>query len=195
MARDKSPQIEFRIISGELKGRKITAPDLGLTRPPLTRLRKSVFDYLNPFLPGARYLDLFSGTGSYLFEAVSRGVSRAVGVELNSRLVNNINKQADKYDVSDRLWCFAEDVFKFIPARHELGQTFDIIMIAPPQYQGLIDRALQTLANHPVFTEDTLILCQHDTKETRKIDFANFQIVQRRKYGNTTYTVLKGLSL
>ena len=88
-------QFRFKVIAGALKGRVITAPDLGVTRPPLTRLRRAVFDFLTPYLGSARYLDLFSGTGSYLFEAVSRGAGEAVGVELQLQLVEAINRQAE----------------------------------------------------------------------------------------------------
>ena len=78
MTERQTREFKFTIIAGEFKGRKITAPDLGVTRPPLSRLRKSIFDFLQPYLAGAAYLDLFSGTGSYLFEVVSRGVATAV---------------------------------------------------------------------------------------------------------------------
>jgi 16S rRNA G966 N2-methylase RsmD len=42
----KDKQFDFRVIAGELKGKKIVSPDLGITRPPLTRLRKAIFDFL-----------------------------------------------------------------------------------------------------------------------------------------------------
>ncbi|MGD8922501.1 MAG: RsmD family RNA methyltransferase [Candidatus Zixiibacteriota bacterium] len=189
-SRGKRPQFEFAIIAGELKGKKIVAPDLGITRPPLTRLRKSIFDFLQPYLPDAHYLDLFSGTGSYLFEAVSRGVSGAVGVEMETRLAEAINSQAHKFGVVDRLSCLVGDVFEVIPQLGQQREKFDIVMIAPPQYQGFVDRTLATLAEHPVSTDDGLIICQHDSSETRRIDFSAFEILQQRKYGNTTFTIL-----
>ncbi|UCE25108.1 MAG: RsmD family RNA methyltransferase [Candidatus Zixiibacteriota bacterium] len=182
---------EFRVVAGQLKGRPIKAPDLGITRPPLTRLRKAIFDFLNPYLENASYLDLFSGTGSYLFEAVSRGARAALGVEVEPILAEAINRQAEKYGVSDRLECLCEDVFEAIPKLASRGRRFDVIMIAPPQYQQLIDRTLVVLREHDVLTEDGMILCQHDTSETKKIDFLNWEIWQQRKYGNTTFTILR----
>ncbi|PWB70025.1 hypothetical protein C3F09_09590, partial [candidate division GN15 bacterium] len=135
-------QMEFTIIAGSLKGRTITAPDLGITRPPLSRLRRSIFDFLMPYLDGCSYLDLFSGTGSYLFEAVSRGAKLAVGVEQESRLADAINRQAKTLGIADNLSCRREDVFTAIPALHASRQRFDIIMMAPPQYIGLVDQTL-----------------------------------------------------
>jgi len=191
MSQDKHHQHEFRIIAGQLKGRVIRAPDMGKTRPPLTRLRKAIFDFLNPFLESGRYLDLFSGTGSYLFEAVSRGAASAVGVELEPVLANAINQQAAKYDVADRLICLCGDVFEVIPKLLSEGRKFDVIMTAPPQYKRIIDQTLTVLREHDLRSDDAIVLCQHDTSETKKIDFQDWEIWQRRKYGNTTYTILR----
>ncbi|HKK21804.1 MAG TPA: RsmD family RNA methyltransferase [candidate division Zixibacteria bacterium] len=188
--RETRRHLEFHIVAGSLKGKLIRSPDLGVTRAPLTRVRKSVFDFLNPYLADARYLDLFSGTGSYLFEAVSRGVASATGVELEPKLADAINRQATEFGIADRLVCLSDDVFKTVPALASAGKTFDIVMIAPPQYRRIIDETLALLKQHRVYTPDSLILCQHDTSERSKIEFQGFQILQQRKYGNTTFTIL-----
>ena len=191
MRKKRSNDFSFTVVAGELKGKRIAAPDLGITRPPLTRLRKAIFDFLNPYLLDAAYLDLFSGTGSYLFEAVSRGAASATGVEQERQLADVINAQAGKFGVESRLTCLCDDVFKVIPRLAKQKKEFDIVMIAPPQYQGLIDQTLVALESDRIVRSDGLILCQHDTSETRKIDFGQTDILQRRKYGNTTYTVIR----
>jgi 16S rRNA (guanine(966)-N(2))-methyltransferase RsmD len=182
---------QFRIIAGELKGKVIKAPDLGVTRPPLTRLRKSIFDFLNPHIQHRTYLDLFSGTGSYLFEAISRGASSAVGIEKELVLAEAINKQSRDFGVDDRLSCLCDDVFKALPKLKEKQKKFDVIMVAPPQYRKIIDLTLRALKDHDLRDEEGFILCQHDTSETKKIDFLDFEIWQQRKYGNTTFTILR----
>lgn len=191
MSKRLTDEFEFRVIAGELKGRRITAPRVEHTRPPLSRLRKAIFDFLNPYLMDAAYLDLFSGTGSYLFEAVSRGVAKALGIELDPALVASITHQAEQYRVADRLDCRRDDVFAAITRLHEAGQKFNIIMVAPPQYQDMVDRTLVSLQEYPLSTTSGIIVCQHDSVETRKIDFGSFTIDQHRKYGNTTFTVLR----
>jgi 16S rRNA (guanine966-N2)-methyltransferase len=185
-------QFEFTVIAGSLKGRTITAPDLGVTRPPLSRLRKAIFDFLVPYLDGTQYLDLFSGTGSYLFEAVSRGAAHGTGVELEPVLARAIADQARKFGVEGELTCLCKDVFAAIPELARQGKRFEIIMMAPPQYVGLIDRTLAALKASPLSTPDGIILCQHDTSETDKINYGGWKILQQRKYGNTMFTVLAG---
>ncbi len=191
MSGKKSSAFRFTIIAGSLKGKVITAPDLGVTRPPLTRLRRAIFDFLTPYLESARYLDLFSGTGSYLFEAVSRGAREAVGVEREPRLAEAINNQAQKLFVSDRLHCLCDDVFHALPRLAFQRQFFNVIMIAPPQYVGLIDKTLACLKGNSLLNKKGIIICQHDTSEAQKIDFTGFERDQQRKYGNTTFTLLR----
>jgi len=190
MRKTEPAQLEFRVIAGSLKGKRVVVPDLGVTRPPLTRLRKAIFDYLNPYLDEARYLDLFSGTGSYLFEAVSRGALTAVGVELEARLCASITAHARSFGVAEALHCRNEDVFAALPALAGEGERFDVIMMAPPQYKGLIERSLEMLEKSPLLAEGGQIVCQHDTSETTGIDWGNYELKQRRKYGNTTFTIL-----
>ena len=189
MTRRKIRQFEFTIIAGELKGRRITAPDLGVTRPPLSRLRKSIFDYLQPYLDGATYLDLFSGTGSYLFEAVSRGVASAVGVEQEARLADAINHQAEKLNITDRLHCLQQDVFDALPHFCARKKKFDLVMVAPPQYEGLIDRTLEMIVSSKIVSTEALIICQHDSARNDTPRFTGYPVHERRKYGNTTFTV------
>jgi 16S rRNA (guanine966-N2)-methyltransferase len=190
VARKQDGLFEFEIVAGSLKGRVITSPDTGLTRPPLTRLRRAIFDFLNPYLDAADFLDLYSGTGCYLFEAVSRGAAAAVGVEIDPKLAGMINEQSAKLGVGNRLVCLCDDVLAAIAGLSERKKRFDIIMMAPPQYRGLVDKTLTALKDHPLARRGGLIICQHDSSETRKIDFLDFPIEQQRKYGNTTFTVL-----
>jgi 16S rRNA (guanine(966)-N(2))-methyltransferase RsmD len=184
--------MEFRIIAGSLKGKKITSPDLGVTRPPLTRLRKSIFDFLMPYIREASYLDLYSGTGSYLFEAVSRGAVQAEGIEMEPLLAEAINAQAARFGIADRLTCICDNLFKQIPKLSKAGKQYDIVMMAPPQYKGLVDKTLNLLYKRRVTRPDSLIICQHDTSEVEEITFDRFTLLQRRKYGNTTFTVFNG---
>src|SRR6185436_17415765 len=72
-----------RIIAGEHRGRRISAPDGERTRPMLDRVREALFGTLGERVEGAQVLDLFAGSGSLALEALSRGAERAVLIERN----------------------------------------------------------------------------------------------------------------
>jgi 16S rRNA (guanine966-N2)-methyltransferase len=68
----------LRIISGEYGGRSIKAPAGRNTRPTAQMAREALFGIIAGRVPGAVFLDLFSGSGAVGIEAMSRGASAAV---------------------------------------------------------------------------------------------------------------------
>src|SRR5690606_7609243 len=75
------PPGTVRIIAGQLRGSKLPVPDRPGLRPTSDRVRETLFNWLQPKLPGARVLDLFAGTGALGFEAASRGAAAVRMVE------------------------------------------------------------------------------------------------------------------
>ena len=74
----------MRIIAGSARSLPLkTVPGMEV-RPTTDRIKETLFNILNPELPGCRFLDLFAGSGQMGLEAVSRGAEAAVFVE-NSR--------------------------------------------------------------------------------------------------------------
>lgn len=71
----------MRIIAGEFRSRVLLAPPGMDTRPTSDRLRETLFNVLQPQIAGARFLDLYAGSGANGLEAVSRGAREAVFVE------------------------------------------------------------------------------------------------------------------
>ena len=67
-----------RIIGGEHRGRQLEFPTLPGLRPSGDRVRETLFNWLQPLLPGTRCLDLFAGSGALGLEAASRGAARVV---------------------------------------------------------------------------------------------------------------------
>jgi 16S rRNA (guanine966-N2)-methyltransferase len=82
----------MRIIAGEFRSRLLEAPRGMETRPTSDRLRETLFNVLQPRLPGARFLDLYAGSGANGLEALSRGAAEAVLVEQASPALAAIRK-------------------------------------------------------------------------------------------------------
>jgi len=70
-----------RIIAGEARGRRLLEPADRSIRPPLDRIRESIFSILLGAFEDGSVLDLYAGTGSFGLEALSRGARRATFVE------------------------------------------------------------------------------------------------------------------
>ncbi len=84
--------MKIRIISGSLKGRFIPVPDSKLIRPTMDRVRETLFNLLNNRIDfnGIDVLDLYSGSGSFGLECISRGAKHVTFVEKNFQIYKNL---------------------------------------------------------------------------------------------------------
>ncbi len=71
----------MRVIAGTYRSRPLTAPRGMATRPTSDRLRETLFNILAPHVEGARFADLYAGTGAVGIEALSRGAAHVTFVE------------------------------------------------------------------------------------------------------------------
>jgi 16S rRNA (guanine966-N2)-methyltransferase len=83
-----------RIIGGIWRGRRLSIPQDAVLRPTPDRVRETLFNWLAPDIEGAVCVDLFAGTGSLGFEALSRGAAEAWLVEREAKLVRALAKHA-----------------------------------------------------------------------------------------------------
>lgn len=87
---------ELRIIAGALKGRRIAAPPGLVTRPLPDRVKQALFDWLGQRLDGLHVVDCCAGSGSFAFEALSRGASRVEMIEPERQAVSVLRANAAK---------------------------------------------------------------------------------------------------
>ncbi len=116
------------VIAGKYKGRKLYDVKNLHVRPTQAKVRKSVFQILEPF-DGMEILDLYAGVGTLGIEAMSRGASRVVFVEKNRRVLKILRKNIDLFD-SKKCDLFLSDSLQFINRMKH--QSYDIIFADPP---------------------------------------------------------------
>jgi 16S rRNA (guanine(966)-N(2))-methyltransferase RsmD len=71
----------LRVIGGALRGRRLAAPPGLETRPLPDRVKQALFDWLGQRLDGLHVVDCCAGSGSFAFEALSRGAARVEAIE------------------------------------------------------------------------------------------------------------------
>lgn len=178
----------MRIIAGTLKGRSVRGPQSKGTRPILARVRKSLFDILRPQSDGARFLDLFSGTGCVGIEAVSRGVQRAVCVENNVHAAQQIEQAVHTFHIEDHVRLYRCDVFAFIKQSVE---QFDIIFAGPPYDAFLCEKILTSLSESKLVLPTTIIVLQHERKENIPEHVGVLSRYRQERYGSTMMSFYK----
>jgi 16S rRNA (guanine966-N2)-methyltransferase len=173
----------MRVIAGEAKGRKLKMVRGSSTRPIGERVKEALFSILGDLVVDARFLDLFAGTGSVGIEALSRGAGFALFVEQQRQAVLTIRDNLAHTGLKDRAQVVKGDVFTFL--KKDDLEPFDLIYVAPPQYQELWARTLRALDGTALLAPDGLVVVQIHPKEYEELRLETLTRTDRRKYGST----------
>jgi len=119
-----------RIIGGRWRGTRLPVPDRPGLRPTSDRARETLFNWLQPALPGARVLDLFAGSGALGLEALSRGAREALLVERDPGLVQALHATVERLHAGDEAKPLRADAPTLL--RTPLHGRFDIVFVDPP---------------------------------------------------------------
>ena len=134
----------IRIIGGRWRGTRLEVPQRPGLRPTSDRVRETLFNWLQPVLPGARVLDLFAGSGALGLEAVSRGAARATLVEHDPALARALREVAGRLEGGAAVEVVAADALAWLHAQPEAG--YDIAFVDPPFDANLWGGVLPALA-------------------------------------------------
>ncbi len=174
------------MIAGSAKGRILRPPATSATRPITDRAKESLFAILAPRLPGARFLDLFAGTGSVGIEALSRGCAHATFVERSHKALAGIRHNLDITGLACDADVVARDVVGYL---RDQPSPFDLVFVAPPQWQGLWPRAVALLDREPGWLAGgAVVVAQHDPAESTPLDLDRLRIADERSYGRVRFT-------
>ena len=132
-----------RIIAGQWRGTRLPVPDRPGLRPTSDRVRETLFNWLQPVLPGARVLDLFAGSGALGLEAASRGAAHVQLVEADGALAQALAGAAARLDAQGRVALRRGDALAFL--RDDSGEPWDIAFVDPPFAAGLWPAVLELL--------------------------------------------------
>ena len=173
----------MRVIAGSAKGTPLQAVPGSGTRPISDRVKESLFNILGGEVAGARVLDLFAGTGSVGIEALSRGAEQATFVEKHPKAITIIRANLQRTRLQARATVVQNDVFRFLSGT---PAPFDLVYIAPPQYQGVWLKALLAIDASPGWLEPAgLVVVQIFPKELEAARLTFLQVADQRKYCRT----------
>jgi len=183
----------MRVISGTAKGRRLKSVPGKSTRPITDRVKVALFDILAEDVPGSCLLDLFAGTGGVGIEALSRGAEKAVFVDLDPNAIRILRENLKNTCLAEGAEVVRSDSFLFLERRQR--RPFDIIYVAPPQYQGLWIQALQSIDQRSDWlAPDGMVIVQIDPKEAQTVPLQHLSEFDRRRYGGTLLLFFEKLS-
>jgi len=152
----------MRISGGAARGIRLLVPAGFDVRPSTDSLRQAVFSSLAARLRGARFLDLFAGSGAFGLEALSRGAGGGVFVERNPRAVECLRRNLAAVGKSlgrtvDDIVVLPRDVFA---APFEVQPVPDLVFVDPPfpDIEAVAPKLFARLSTHLANRDDALVI-------------------------------------
>jgi 16S rRNA (guanine966-N2)-methyltransferase len=200
----------MRIISGIYKGRNILVPK-GI-RPTKDNVKESLFNILAPFIGGCRVLDLFSGSGAFGIEALSRQAKEIVFVDkakpCTDIIESNIRMLSPDNEVAS-IRIINKDAYASIRLLHGEKKRFDIIFIDPPYnkfarkaqnedafsrgqfYKNRIRKCLKYINLYDILCHSGLVIIEHFKKDIVPEESGILLLFRRLCYGDTVISIYK----
>lgn len=165
----------MRLSGGQARGRKFSRKLEDGVRPPLARIRQSIFSILADRIEGSRVLDLFAGAGTFGLESISRGSREVVLVESRAGPARRLDRSI--CELGFRAVCRVvrtDALGDTLPTQLQRlagdagALPFDIVFVDPP-FALLEDRAgverlsqcLDRLFGEELVTADGVVVLRH----------------------------------
>lgn len=149
---------EVRIIAGQYKGRRLRFPSVQGLRPSGDRIRETVFSWLLPWLPNARVLDLFAGSGALAFEAASRGARVVICNDANKDVAKALRAHRDAFN-ANMVDVHNDDALALL---NRVEPGFDIIFLDPPFRAGWLPKVLTIIHQRELLSLQAVVYIESE---------------------------------
>lgn len=171
----------MRIISGELKNRRLKTLKLAELRPATDRYRETLFNILRHYIDfnDIEVCDLYAGTGAVGFEAISRGAKLCTFVEKDIQTYKLIIENATLLGVENNIRVIKDTAENYT---RKTMVNFDLIFADPPYNSETIYEVYRNIIDRRLVRENGVLVIQRSRK-TIKEDVEHFQMEPYRKVG------------
>ena len=176
----------MRVISGYLKGRKLIDPKDNFTRPLKDLTKESIFNFITHAnidfkIKNSKILDLFSGTGSFGIECISRGASNVTFFENYPEAIKVLTSNIEKFSINKQTEIIKSNFLNY-NFTNRLNRRFDLIFLDPPYKEKNINIIFQNIKQKQILTKNGLVIL-HRNKKTFDEITNDFLEIDKRVYG------------
>lgn len=174
----------MRIISGRYAKRNLYTLKSLKTRPTSDKVKESLFNSLGQFFDGGHVLDLYGGSGALAIEAVSRGCTHAVIVDINYQAVEIIRKNVALTKEEDHFSVYKMPSSAALKKFAEDRQKFDLIFLDPPYAKQKIASDMKKMSELGLLNNNAIIVAETND-ETSLGKITGFVLTKERRLGKT----------
>ena len=178
----------MRIIGGIFKGKKLFLPNDKITRPLKDVVKESIFNLIqhsnkiNINIKNSQILDLFSGSGSFGIECLSREAKKVIFNENYPEAIKILEKNLKSLKGINNYNIIKENFFDFFNIDKKINLKFDIIFIDPPYKELRVNEIIIRIKEQNFLHKDGIIILHRHKKDSLKLS-KTIQIIEERLYG------------
>ena len=177
----------MRVIGGSLKGKKLSIPLDKSTRPLRDMVRESIFNILDHSskvskdINNSKVLDLFSGTGSFGIECLSRGAKEVIFFENYSNSIKVLKNNIFNLKLENKTKVFESNAYDLKDSNLN-NKIFDVIFLDPPFKDKEINILINQIKILKIADINTIIIIHRNKKSVDNISkFLN--VSDEKNYG------------
>lgn len=170
----------MRIIAGVNRGRRLFAPSGRDTRPTADRVKEAIFSVLAAYLPDARVLDVFAGSGALSLEALSRGAQTAVLIDKDRKASAAIARNIALCNAQEQTHLLVGEATRLLTS---LSGFFDLVFLDPPYQKGHIAQIEPYIM--PLLAPGAVVVLETAASKPERLVFPCWQLWKESKYGDT----------
>ena len=177
---------QLRIIAGQWRSRQFNFPMAAGLRPTPNRVRETLFNWLAPYVEGAKVLDLFAGSGALVLEALSRGAGSALALDLNPAAINSLRSHLQTLGC-DNGQLLNTDALRYL--EQQPATPYDLIFLDPPFSQNLLQPACALLEEKGWLAANAWIYTESENPPSSLGLPGNWRLHREQKAGQVYYAL------
>jgi 16S rRNA (guanine966-N2)-methyltransferase len=179
----------MRVISGSARGRSLKAVPGMSTRPTTDKVKESVFSMIGPYFDGGLVLDLFAGTGGLGIESLSRGMEKAIFIDMEKKSIDTVLHNLEVSGLKDKAEVYRNDAGRALKLLAKRGLKFDLVFLDPPYKMKIIAELITVMEEQELLLPQVRIVVEHDAGDVLADSIGTLQLKKRAEYGETAVTI------
>ncbi len=178
----------MRVIGGVFKGKRLFLPSDKNTRPLKDLTKESIFNLIqhsnkiNIDIKNSFVLDLFSGSGSFGIECLSREAKKVVFLENYPEALKILEKNIKSLKNIKNYEIIKDDCFNFFKSNKKINLKFDIIFVDPPYKELKINKIIEKIIEEKILDKKGILILHRHKKDKVKLT-PKINIFEERFYG------------
>jgi RNA methyltransferase, RsmD family len=174
----------IRLISGQWRGRKLPVHDVEGLRPTTDRVKETLFNWLATEVRDSRCLDVFAGSGSLGFEALSRYAGYVMMIEQEPKAARQLQQNLQTLQC-EQAQVVCRDAIQVL--QNPCSEPFELVFLDPPFRKNLLLQVIPLLEQQGWLAKRALIYLERENEGEAPVIPPNWQLLKDKQAGQVRY--------